>query len=105
MDTILLYHFLKMLIVIDQDISITPYSGRILRLPKEKEDMEDISLKDLLKLPLRKLLEALTISRRSSTLPLLLSKDLDGAGSYVPLFLTINVTYIFLGLQHLNKIA
>jgi hypothetical protein len=90
-----------LLIAIDQDILITPYSGKILRLPRE---MEDNSPTDLLKLPFCTLLEALTISRRSSTLSLLESKDLDGAGSYVPQFLTsINVAHIFLGRQQYDK--
>ena len=80
-DAVWLYFFLKMLIAIDQDISITPYSGRILRLPT---NLEDRSQKDLLKMPLCTLLEALTISSSNSTPPLLESKDLDGVGSYVP---------------------
>ena len=73
-------HLLKMLIAIDQDTLITPYSGRILRLPRE---MEVNSRRDLLKLPLSALLEASTTLKRSSTPLLLESKDLDGAGSYV----------------------
>ena len=72
-----------MLIAIDQDTLITPYSGRILRLPK---DLEDISQRDLLKMPFYKLLEVLTTSSSSSTLPLLESKDPDGVGLYVPVF-------------------
>ena len=72
--------FLEMLIAIDQDTLITPYSGRILRLPR---DMEDNSRRDLLKLPFCTLLAALTLSRRSSTPSQPESKDLDGAGSYV----------------------
>ena len=79
----------KMLIAIDQDTLITPYSGRILRLPK---DLEDVSRTDLSKLPFCRLLEALTTSSSNSTPSLLESKDPDGAGSYVQKFLTSNLT-------------
>jgi hypothetical protein len=91
----------KMLIAIDQATLITPYSGRILRLPRE---MEVISRRDLLKLPLCTHLEASITSRRSSTPPLLESKDLDGAGSYVPQFLFLFYALtLLLGLQQYDK--
>ena len=93
--------FLITLIAIDQGTSITPCFGRILRLPTQ---VEVFYLMDRFKLPLIKPLEMLTTLRRSSTRLLLESKDLDGAGSYVPyIFDQSPCTLIFLRVSTIRQ--